>query len=1079
MNTAFPNLSRPAAALALCLLTLPLWLACKPPTDTTPPGDPASATNAPASPPTDGASTNATPSPSPDTPPSTNPPPTDAAVPPGTPPGTPPGAPPGTPGNPGTTVTNAPDAAATSPATEDSMQVSFQGANIDMIVQWLAKTTGKSVIKHPQVNCQLTIVSSRNVTQREAIDLVYRGLSLEGFNAVETENSILILPDSQDPRVNPGVIGAADAAIPEGRQRMVKIFQLRHLPPPEARDKIRPVLSTRGTVEIDERANTLMVTDLSDNLRLVAALIEELDITAIGDALVEILPLQHADAEELGSLISLILNAQPGGGSSSSSSGSSSRSSGMPPGMPPGMSMSISSPPSSSGSTPPPSGGQAVRIWPDRTANRLVVSTPRARLPEVRRLVEILDRDKPEDVSIRVLPLRHVQAADLVRELAPLYQKLSGRSLKDAVEIAANERSNTLVVLSSQAHFDTLSQLIATLDTDEAQERTIRTFLLRNADAEDVAKQLQELDTEPQSNRYPYYIFSMSSQSRAKPKMSVVSDRRRNAIVVQAPPAQMEGIAQMIRELDEPVSDDSLAPKIYPLKYISAVDVEAVLNELFLKRQERNLPYWYYDEFQQQSPDRDVGRLYGKVRITSEPYSNALIITSNSKENLGVVEDILRQLDVPSPAGESTLRVALRFAKAATLANHLNILFAPKGSPPFRPTPNQAPQNPGNTPQVSSSGGLPSESNFEMTAENREEGYFPWLGGQPDTARGADGRTTSRQVSDLVGRVRVVPDLRGNALLVSATSHLLPSLLSLIQELDAPTAQVLIEARIIEVATDAMDRLGVRWSPDGSQVYTAEDYDNSIIGGLNSRTVTGFGGRTEVNNPAAGEVSSMLTTLRSGVLSSTINLDVLIQFLKKTTDATVLAEPQINIADNETGRLFVGQQVPFIDRSLTTDVGGLNQTFEYKPVGIILEVTPHINTAGDVALRIRAESSSIQSGQTLFGGAILDTRTFRTDVTARHGETLVLGGIIQKQISDTVRKTPILGDIPGLGWAFKKKDKTARNVELMVFLRPRVTRSPEEARELLEETDRKAPLLRPWREGNAPTSETVPADTER
>jgi general secretion pathway protein D len=271
-----------------------------------------------------------------------------------------------------------------------------------------------------------------------------------------------------------------------------------------------------------------------------------------------------------------------------------------------------------------------------------------------------------------------------------------------------------------------------------------------------------------------------------------------------------------------------------------------------------------------------------------------------------------------------------------------------------------------------------------------------------------------------------------------------------------------------------MDRLGVRWSPDGSQVFTAEDYDNSIIGGLNGRTVTGFGGNTVVNNPPAGEVSSMLTTLRSGVLSSTINLDVLIQFLKKTTDATVLAEPQINIADNETGRLFVGQQVPFIDRSLTTDVGGLNQTFEYKPVGIILEVTPHINTAGDVALRIRAESSSIQSGQTLFGGAILDTRTFRTDVTARHGETLVLGGIIQKQIADTVRKTPILGDIPGLGWAFKKKDKTARNVELMVFLRPRVTRSPEEARELLQETDRKAPLLRPWREGTAQPPEPEP-----
>src|SRR5205823_13173374 len=126
----------------------------------------------------------------------------------------------------------------------------------------------------------------------------------------------------------------------------------------------------------------------------------------------------------------------------------------------------------------------------------------------------------------------------------------------------------------------------------------------------------------------------------------------------------------------------------------------------------------------------------------------------------------------------------------------------------------------------------------------------------------------------------------------------------------------------------------------------------------------------------------------------------------------------------------------------------------------ILEVTPHINATGDVALRIRTESSAIVPGQTLFGGAILDTRNFKTDLTARNGETLVLGGIIQKQVSDTLRKTPILGSIPGIKWAFKKKDKSSRDVELLVFLRPRVVRTPSDARELLEEMEKKAPLIK-------------------
>jgi general secretion pathway protein D len=940
----------------------------------------------------------------------------------------------------------------------EGVQVAFQGANVDMVVQWLAQTTGKSVVKHPQVQCQLTIVSSRKVTTREAIDLVYQALSVEGFNAVETSNAILILPEGKDLKMSPEMISASEGGIPEGRQRLIKIFTLEHVSPAELREKIRPVLSDKATIDTDDRAGKLIITDFNDNLRLVTELIEELDVTSVGDSIIEVIPLRYAQADEVSTLVGLIINGASGGG------GAPAR----PPPPSPGGPSPMAGPAGGSGPTPAsfsaPGGSGEVRVWPDKTGNRLIISTPRSRLQDVRKLVEILDRQKPDDVAVRVIPLKHVQAVDLVKEIAPLYQRMSGQSLKDRIDVAANERSNSLIVLSSELNYHAIEELVAALDTDHAQELVIQTFPLKNADAQDVARQLQELsEGQDSGSRFPYYIFYSSSQGGSTKKMSVVADRRRNAIVVQAPPAQMPGIVRMIRELDEPVEDDSLAPRIFALKYVSAVDIEDVLNQLFLKREE-NRPYWYYYEEFEQEPDRDVGRLYGKVRITSEPYSNTLIVTSNSKENLAVVEDILRQLDVPSQAGETTLRVALRFAKASTLANNLNILFARNGSPQLRPSTPQAQPNAGNQ-QQQQQGAFPAESNFELGQETDEDGYYPWLGGQPDSVRTADGRTTARQVSDLIGRVRVVPDLRSNSLLVSANAHLLPQILRLIQDLDAPTAQVLIEARIVEVSTDALDKLGVRWSPDGSQVFTADDYDNSLLGTVRGRYVRGFGEPTSVNVPGFGDVGSTISSLRSGILDATVNLDILIQFLRRNTDATVLAEPQINIADNEMGRLFVGQQVPFINRSQTTDVGALNQSFEYKAVGVILEVTPHINTSGDVALRIRAEASAIQPGQTLFGGAILDTRTFRTDITARSGEILVLGGIIQKQISDTVRKVPFFGDIPGLGWAFKKKDKTARDVELMVFLRPKVTRTPEEARALLDELDQKTPLLRPWKEG--------------
>lgn len=302
-------------------------------------------------------------------------------------------------------------------------------------------------------------------------------------------------------------------------------------------------------------------------------------------------------------------------------------------------------------------------------------------------------------------------------------------------------------------------------------------------------------------------------------------------------------------------------------------------------------------------------------------------------------------------------------------------------------------------------------------------------------------------------------------------------MLKLVNELDAPTDQVMIEARLVEVSSDFLEKLGVRFSPNGNQVFTADDFDNSILASSKGSYVKGFGGtaqnvpfNTSSSSSSSGNsVASIITSLRSGVVDSTISLDFLVQFLRKTTDATVLAEPQINIRDNETGRLFVGQEVPIPDNTQVSQLGGQNTSFKYKDVGIVLEVTPHINSSGDVELRIHAESSTVVPGEMVLNGSVFDTRNFRTDLTAKNGQTLVLGGIIQKQISDTLRKTPILGDIPVLGWLFKKKDRTTHEVELMVFLRPRVVHSPADAQALLQDVDKEAPLVKKWQEDARPT----------
>ncbi|MGO8697979.1 MAG: secretin N-terminal domain-containing protein [Limisphaerales bacterium] len=843
----------------------------------------------------------------------------------------------------------------------DLIELTFQNAPIDQVIQWLSENTGKSVVKHPSAHCQITIVGVKKVTREEAVTLIYRALAMEGFTAIESSKSILIVPDDKEPKLSPEYLSASQTEVPGGRQRLFRVFTLQHVQAADLSEKIKSVLSEKATIVTDDRANLMVVTDYNDNLAAAAALVTALDV------------------------------------------------------------------------------------------------------------------EKNDDVTVRVIPLKNVSAQELAKQVQPLYQKLTGKQSKEIIEVSASQSANSLMVLSSGASFREIEKFAVSLDTSDAQEKVMKTFELKNADAQDVARQLQDLGKE-QGNNSPFRIFYFGgnpNQDDSK-KMGIVADRRRNAILVQAPPAAMQEIAKVIASLDEPVNDNALAPQIIPLRYVSAGDIEDVLNELFLRKSTQRPYYYYFDEAPEETADRDVGRLYGKVRITSEPASNALIIAANSQENLDAVIEVVKKLDRPSEAGDTTFHIKLNFGNAAKIANRINILFAKGGSPALR-APNQPNQNNGNpTPQQPSTtqGSTPTDD-FNLEQVVKEDPYYSWLGGQPDNPRGgySSGRAGDRPASDLVGRVRVVPNELSNSLLVTANMHLFTQVSRMIEEMDVPPAEVLIDAKLLQVSANYLDNMGVRYSPNGSQVFSGSDYQNSLMPQLGGSYQKGVGGPTTVNTPsnpggsgAVASVAQVMTSLRSGVLTGNMSMDFLIQFLQQKTDATVISEPQITISDNDMAKLFVGQQVPIITGSQQPAVGGLQENFTYRNVGVILEVEPHINQTGDVSLRVRAESSTIDPTQTIQGQVVIDTAQFRTELTAKAGQTLVLGGIIQKQITKSTYKTPVIGSIPGLNYLFGKKDKSGNRVELLVFLRPKVVRTPDEARALLEETRKHTPLIDKWEE---------------
>src|SRR5581483_2993326 len=343
-----------------------------------------------------------------------------------------------------------------------------------------AKTTGKTVIPHPQVQIQLTIIGGQKISPREAINQVYQALGAQGFSVVETSRTKKIMPKGKEPHMSPEVVDNSFKNIPEGRQRLTRVFSLTHVQATQILQKIRTALTEKATLDVDERQNQIIITDYNDNLRVAG------------------------------------------------------------------------------------------------------------------KLIEALDSDKPMDMAVRVIPLKHISSTELAKELMPLYQKKNSENPKDAIDVAADDRSNALIVFSSQASFTTLAQVVELLDTPEAQEKVTKSFVLTNADAQDVAKQLQDLgSSSAPSSRYYYEVIeysSSASDSKSK-KMTVTADKRRNAVIVQAVPGEMDSISKMIEELDQPVPGDSLAPKIYHLKYVSSSDVEDVLNELFLKKQQTRSYY--------------------------------------------------------------------------------------------------------------------------------------------------------------------------------------------------------------------------------------------------------------------------------------------------------------------------------------------------------------------------------------------------------------------------------------------------------------------------------------------------------
>ncbi|MCW8995944.1 MAG: type II secretion system secretin GspD [Psychromonas sp.] len=271
-----------------------------------------------------------------------------------------------------------------------------------------------------------------------------------------------------------------------------------------------------------------------------------------------------------------------------------------------------------------------------------------------------------------------------------------------------------------------------------------------------------------------------------------------------------------------------------------------------------------------------------------------------------------------------------------------------------------------------------------------------------------------------------------NAIVVSAQPALMSSLSNIIRQLDIRRAQVLVEAIVVEVSESEGINLSTQFaSTSGGTQFK----DNGVTTGEILTSAYNI-----KNNDDFSSATSALANVAGAIIGITDNnWGAVLQAISSSTDANILATPSITTLDNQEASFIVGDEVPVITGSTASSANSNPfQTIERKDIGIKLKVTPQINEGDAVQMVIEQEVSTIK-GQTSVD-VIFATRAVKTTVLAKSGATVVIGGLIDESVNETVDKVPLLGDIPLLGYLFRSTKSSTEKRNLMIFIRPTIIR---------------------------------------
>ncbi len=503
--------------------------------------------------------------------------------------------------------------------------------------------------------------------------------------------------------------------------------------------------------------------------------------------------------------------------------------------------------------------------------------------------------------------------------------------------------------------------------------------------------------------------------------------------------------------------------KIVPAVQARSKEIETRLEKVVISPEDRVvtqlIPLKYAD------PDRlkkTLSPLVSKSSVVvSYPPAGMLIVT-DVLSNIRRLMRIIEAIDVEG-IGEEISVIPLEHATATVMAKSLNMVFQrsptrTKKGVALRPLVRVVPDERTNTVII-----LASEDDtfkikrlVELLDKERPKGegdirvYYLQNANAEELAKVLSAIPTQQGTEAKKGKVpviskgvKIVPDKATNSLVITAGRADYRVLEDVIRKLDVPRRMVYIEALLMEVSLNKEFALGVQWQ------------GGDTTGSHRGRKI-GIFGASIPSDPLMS--NAMPSGFSLGVLGDTItiggiqfpNISAVVRALQNDADVHILSTPQIMTTDNEEAEIVVANNIPFLTRQERTE-GNLDfSNYEFKDVGVTLKITPQINQDRFVRLKLSQEVSQVSDDTTL-GLPTTLKRSAKTTVIIKDGQTLVIGGLIDKTLNASTYKVPVLGDIPLLGNLFKSKSRSDAKTNLFIFITPHIVENPSEAKKVYEE----------------------------